>query len=353
MDAAAAQDVNLKIKLKETNMSKKYPGVCFVGCGNIASRHSKIIRKAYKNISLSFFDTDQAKALEFKTKFNGTRSFPELAHVLDSPDVDIVYITTPHAFHAEIACEAAKNGKHIIIEKPVARNVAEYKKIAASVKKYGVRCTVAENYLYKGFIKKITDSINRGDIGKPLIVELNKHNRDTISGWRSDADLMGGGALLEGGVHWVNLLVSLAQSDPVSVFALKPEVDYSTNIPFEDTVVLSVKFKNGTVGKLLHSWRIPNRLKGVSLSKIYGTDGAITFESNGLFTSVAGNRKKKFFPDFTDFLGYKGMNKAFIEDYIEERPWNPGLERIEMELKLVEAAYRSLKSGKMEEIKSV
>ncbi len=350
--AAAVPDADYYtiINSKEIYMSRNYPGICFVGCGNIAFKHASILRKAYKNISLSFFDRDPSKSLEFKTKFNGTRSFPELDHLLDSDDVDIVYITTPHAYHADLACAAAKSGKDIIIEKPVARNLAEYKKITAAVKKYNVRCTVAENYQYKGFIKKITDSINNGYIGKPLIIELNKHNKDTISGWRSDADLMGGGALLEGGVHWVNLLVSLAQSDPVSVFAVRPDVDYPTTVPFEDTIVLSVKFKNGTVGKLLHSWRIPNRFKGISLSKIYGTDGVITFESNGLFTSVSGSKKKKFFPDLSDFLGFKKMDITFIKDYMEDRPWNPSLERIGLELKLVDAAYRSLKSGNVEKV---
>lgn len=331
-------------------MSKKVPGICFAGCGLIASRHAKNIRKAYKNISLSFVDTDYNKAVALKTEFNGTRAFPDIEHALDCPDFDILFITTPHAYHADIACAAAKKGKHLIIEKPVSRNLAEFKKISAAVKKYNVRCTVAENYMYKGFVKKITDNINNGSIGKPLIIEINKHNRDTITGWRTDPDLMGGGALLEGGVHWVNLLVSLAQSDPVSVIAFKPEVEYSTNVPFEDTIVLTVKFKNGTVGKLLHSWRIPNRFKGISLSKIYGTDGVITFESNGLFTSVSGLKKKKYLLNPGDFLGFKGMLKAFIDDYIEDRPWSPGLERIGMELRLVEAAYRSLKSGQLEKI---
>ena len=156
-------------------MSRNYPGVCFVGCGKIASRHASTLKKAYKDISLSFFDKDASKSLEFKTKFNGNRSFPELDHLLDSDDVDIVYITTPHAYHAELACAAAKSGKDIIIEKPVARNLTEYKKITAAVKKHNVKCTVAENYLYKSFVKKITDSINNGYIGKPLIIEINKH----------------------------------------------------------------------------------------------------------------------------------------------------------------------------------
>jgi predicted dehydrogenase len=331
-------------------MTLKLPGICFVGCGKIAESHSKILKSLYKDIPLFFFDKDKTKSLEFKSKFNGVNSFPDIQHAFDNKDVNIIFITTPHAFHSEIACEAARYGKDIIIEKPVTRNLTELKKIITAVEKYKVRCTVAENYLYKSFIYKIRDAINNGYIGKPLFIEVNKYNRDKISGWRTDPELMGGGALLEGGVHWVNLLVSLADSKPKSVIAVKPEVLYSTNIPFEDSMNLMVKFENGVNGKLFHSWRIPNRFKGIGLSKIYGTEGVITFESNGLFTSVRGIKNKKYFADFTDFLGYKKMLKSFVEDYSSGKQWNPGLDRIAMELKLVDSAYRSLKSSRFEQI---
>ncbi len=331
-------------------MNQKLPGICFIGCGKIAHVHAANLRKIYKGIQLSFYDTSRQKSLDLKSKFNGINAFPELAHALDSKSVDIVFITTPHAFHADVAVEAARCGKHLIIEKPVARNMNELKRIQAAVARYGVRCTVAENYMYKKFITRISESVQKGLIGRPLFVEINKYNRDAVSGWRTDAELMGGGALLEGGVHWVNLLVSIGGSNPVSVIAQKPQVDYPTNIPFEDSIMLMVNFENGMVGKLFHSWRIPNRFKGVGLSKVYGSEGVITFESNGMFTSVYGKKKKFYLTDFGDFLGYKKMSRAFVEDFCSGRPWNPGLERIAMEFRLIDAAYRSLKTGKLERI---
>ncbi len=331
-------------------MATRLPGICFVGCGNIAQTHAKNLRKIYGAIPLFFNDTDVAKALAFKSQFRGENIFPEPEHIFDSEKVDIVFITTPHAFHEEIAVAAAKAGKHIIIEKPIARNLHEIKRIATAVSKYKVRCTVAENYMFKSFVPKIVSAVREGDIGKPLALEINKYNKDNISGWRTNKDLMGGGALLEGGVHWINLLVSLADSKPTEVMAVKPEVEYETNIPFEDTITLLVKFENGMTGKLFHSWRIPNKFKGMALSKYYGTEGVITFESNGLLTSVYGKKNKKIFTDLRDFLGYKAMIKSFIDSYVTGRPWEPSLDRIIMEFKIVDAAYRSLKSKKFESI---
>ncbi|HON77182.1 MAG TPA: Gfo/Idh/MocA family oxidoreductase [Spirochaetota bacterium] len=331
-------------------MKQLLPRICFFGCGHIALRHAKMLKKLYPRIQLSFASLEISEAKQLAEKIKGAEYFSSCEEAVSSEFVDIVFITTPHAFHAELAVLAAENKKDIIIEKPVTRTMKELNTIEKAVAKHGVRCTVAENYYYKPIIKKIRKHIESGIIGEPLFFEVNKTNRDKVEGWRTDAEMMGGGALLEGGVHWVNALVSLAGSDPVETIAVKPDITYDTNIPFEDSLMLLVKFRNGTVGKLLHSWRIPNPLKGMALSKIYGTEGVITFESNGLFCSAHGRKKRISFVNPFDFLGFKAMHRAFVQDYIDGRPWEPALGRISQEMKLIHSAYASLKTARFEKI---
>lgn len=331
-------------------MKQLLPRICFFGCGFIAHRHAKILKKLYPRIELTFASREVSEAKQLAEKIKGSDYFSSCEEAAASDSVDIVFITTPHACHAELAVLAAGKKKDIIIEKPVTRTIKELDSIVKAVAKNGVRCTVAENYYYKPIIKKIRKHIEAGIIGEPLFFEVNKTNRDKVGGWRTDKEMMGGGALLEGGVHWVNALVSIAASEPLETIAVKPAVAYDTNIPFEDSLMLFVKFRNGTAGKLLHSWRIPNPLKGVALSKIYGTEGVITFESNGLFCSAHGRKKRISFVNPFDFLGFKAMHRAFVQDYIDGRPWEPSLERISQEMKLVHSAYKSLKSGCFEKI---
>ncbi|MCU0822833.1 MAG: Gfo/Idh/MocA family oxidoreductase, partial [Spirochaetes bacterium] len=326
------------------------PGICFIGCGKIVEKHSKILKKLFPEIELSYASRDGIKAGEYKTRFNGRYSFSSYEEALNSDKYNIAFITTPHAFHSGLAVQAADKGKDIIIEKPVTRNTGELNKIIKAVQKNNVRCTVAENYYYKPAIKIIRSHINNGLIGSPLFIELNKTNRDAVTGWRTDPEMMGGGALIEGGVHWINAIVSIAGSDPVEVIAIRPEIKYDTDIPFEDSILLCIKFANGAVGKLLHSWRIPNPLKGVGISKVYGTDGIITFESNGLYVSLRGKKNKISVINPLDFLGFKAMHKELMESYLHGLEWQPLLSRIEMELKLIEAAYKSLKTNKFEPV---
>lgn len=331
-------------------MKKKLPDVCFLGCGEIAAKHTKILKKLYPDLKISFASRSITKSREYKDRFKGSHSFNSYEEALTSDKFEIAFITTPNDSHSELAVLAANNNKDIIIEKPIARNLKEFSEIEKAVDKNGVRCVVAENYYYKPFITKVRRHIETGQIGDLILIELNKTNREDISGWRTNSEIMGGGALLEGGVHWVNCLVSLAGYSPIEVIAFKPETEYKTNIPYEDTLMLMVKFSNGAVGKLLHSWRIPNPLKGISLSKIYGTEGVITFESNGLFVSLHGKKKRFFITNPFNFLGFKAMHKSFIESYIEEKPWQPSLEIIKNEMTLVHAAYKSLSSKKVEKI---
>ena len=330
-------------------MIKKLPHICFIGCGWIAANHAKILRSLYPKINLSFASEYIKDAQKYCKKYKGVSAFSTYEEAVNSKDIDIIFITTPHAYHSEIAIAAANAGKDIIIEKPVTRSTAELKKVLSAVKKNKVRCTVAENYMYKPIIKKILKVINDGLIGKVLMIKVNRTHKNDVTGWRTDKVLMGGGAMLEGGVHWINFLNTLAQSQPNEVLAVKPNIQYSTNVPFEDTLSLNVKYQNGICADLLYSWSIPNPFKGLSYSKIYGTEGIINFESNGLYFSVYGKKCKKFF-NFSDFLGFKAMNKAFVEDYINDRPWLPNMDRIAMELQMVEKAYLSIKSKKFETI---
>ncbi len=331
-------------------MKTKLPSICFVGCGSIAASHAKTLKSLYPDIELSFASRDGAKAEEYRSLFKGVKSFNKYEKVYKDPDCDIVFITTPHAYHSKIAVEAADSKKDIIIEKPVTRSLAELDEILKSVKKNRVRCSVAENYMFKPIIPKIRKAVNDGLIGEVLYIEINRTHLNTVSGWRADKKLMGGGALLEGGVHWINFLASLADSKPLDVIAVKPDVKYDSKVPFEDTLMLNINFSGGCAGKLLYSWKIPNPLKGLSHSKIYGTEGVITFETNGLYASVYGKKRRFHITNFSDFLGFRGMHRSFIENYMNGEPWIPSMDRIKTELSLVEKAYASIKSKKFEKI---
>lgn len=328
---------------------KKIIKICILGCGGVAKLHATVARTLRKDLRLFFASRDIRKAQSYNRSYKGLGAFGSYEEACASPDVDAVFDCTPHAFHLEHAQLAAENKKPILIEKPVTRTLEELTTLSEVVARAGTISMVAENYYFKPVVKKIRSLIESGAIGDPLFIELNRANRSQVSGWRSDAEMMGGGALLEGGVHWINMIRSLG--GPVSeVIAAQPSRAYEKVAPFEDSLELLFRFSDGSIGKMLHSWNITNRIFGLGLSKIHGTQGNIHFESNGIFALMTSRRKRFYMPGLFDIMGYRGMLQHFAECVRHNTPPKMSLARAQQDMEIIKAAYNSLDSKAFESV---
>jgi len=323
------------------------PTICMLGCGKITRLHSTVARTLRRRFRLAYASRSLERAMAYNRQYRGAGAFGSYEDACSSPEVDAVFVCTPHACHVDHVTLAAEAGKPTLVEKPVTRTLDEWQQIRDVTTRHRTPCMVAENYFFKPLLRTIRFHLERGDIGHPLFVEINKTGISRNTGWRTDPDLMGGGALLEGGVHWVNLLLEIA-GPPREVLAARPDVDYPRAAPFEDNLEVLVRFASGAVGKLLHSWRTHNRIFGLSTSKIYGTEGNITFESNGIWALVLGRRTRIRIPGLLDIMGYRSMLKAFADVVTGAAPVSMSLEVARRDLALIDGAYRSLESGRWE-----
>lgn len=323
--------------------------LCILGCGAIARLHSRVARTLGSQVRLSFASRSPERAESYRRRFGGVGAFGSYEAACASPEVDAVLICTPHAFHVEHARLAASGGKALLIEKPVARSLEEISAIEACVEEAGVVAMVAENYRFKPLRRVLRDHLESGDIGEPLFIEINKTGTSRAQGWRMDAGMMGGGALLEGGVHWVNLMMEIG-GHARRVIGAAPHVSAALRAPVEDNMQVLIHFTGGAVGRLLHSWNTRNRTFGLQVSKIYGTEGNIFFESNGLWVVVAGRRRRVRIPGLLDLMGYRAMLREFLSAVGENRETAMPLSVARRDLEMVMAAYRSLSSGRFEEV---
>ena len=324
--------------------------ICILGCGSVAKLHSQVARTLPRTLRFSYASRSLQKAQSYNKRFKGLGAFGSYDEACASADVDGVFICTPHALHVEHAELAARHGKPMLIEKPITRSIEELDRLSGAVAKAGAMCMVAENYFFKPIIPALRHHIDRGDIGDVIFIELNKTGKIRNTGWRTDAEMMGGGALLEGGVHWVNLLLEIAGT-PTQALAAAPTVAYPRAAPHEDNLQILIRFDNGSVGKLLHSWNTFNRVGGLAASKINGTHGNITFESNGLWALVLGRRKRLRVPGLVDIMGYRAMLKSFVECIRSGSEPRMSLAVARRDMELVFAAYRSLETGSFEAVK--
>jgi UDP-N-acetylglucosamine 3-dehydrogenase len=248
-----------------------------------------------------------------------------------------VLVTTPPAQHLGLTLEALEAGKHVIVEKPAFLHSTDVDDVEAAAEEAGRRVLVAENYCYKPLTTTLTRLLEGGEIGELRSARVNALKLQPARDWRGSAELAGGGALFEGGVHWVHLLAALGP-EITAVHGYRPGDDAEP----ERSMVVVVRYANGAVGTLHHSWDTPALLRGLSLSHLTGTRGTITFESNGLFVAVNGRRRRLLLPGLHDLRGYWGMFDDFLTALSTGAPARMTLAAARRDLSVIESAYRSV-----------
>jgi predicted dehydrogenase len=229
----------------------------------------------------------------------------------------------------------------VIVEKPPFLRAADVADVRAAAARAGRLVLVAENYFYKPLAVRLRELLGAGAVGDVLFVHVNAVKRQAGDGWRADTRLAGGGALFEGGIHWVNLLANLGLT-PQKVRAFRPGAPEDPAC--ERSMMLAIEYAEGAVGTLLYSWEVPSPLRGLRVSRIFGRRGAIAFESNGLAILVSGAETRLILPGLGDIGGYKAMFRDFIGAMRDGREPRMTLDLAEQDLALVEAAYRSIGS---------
>lgn len=311
--------------------------LAFLGCGFATRLHSKTLKSLKADVRCFYASRDQQKAMVFNHEFNGSGHFASYDAAIHDARIDVVLVATPPVSHLELTLQALRAGKHVIVEKPPFLQAADFATIRQVQKETGRRVFVAENYFYKPLAFKLRELINNEIIGEILFVQINAIKLQKTGNWRDDTQLSGGGALFEGGIHWVNFIANLGM--PVkSVRGFRP----GKRDGVEKSMLVAVEYESGAVGSLSYSWEVPMLLQGVQLSRIYGRKGVITFESNGVFILVNGVRKKVIFPGLGDIAGYKGMFRDFLHVLQTGEEPAMNLAVAQKDLQLLETIYQTV-----------
>jgi predicted dehydrogenase len=309
--------------------------LAFLGCGRIASQHAIRLR-SIGGVRSSFASRDGDRAAEFSRRLGGTRSYGSYQSALLDDSVDVVAVTTPTAQHLPLTLAALQAGKHVIVEKPAFLRSADVDLVEAAAAESGCRVFVAENYAYKPLRRVLSELILSGEIGEVRYLAVNALKRQHSGGWREEQLLAGGGALFEGGIHWMHLMGNVGLTVE-SVRGFRPD----GAIGLERSMLVVVQYEEGAVGTLHHAWDTASLFHGLRLSRIYGTRGSVTFESNGLFVLVRTRGVRVVLPGLRDIAGYQAMFADFIGCLRENREPEMTLAHARRGLELVEAAYHS------------
>lgn len=314
-------------------------GLAFLGCGFATRLHSRTLRRA-GDVRRFYASRDLARAEEYSGRYGGAGAIAGYDRAMSDPRVQVVLVATPPASHLELTLAALDAGRHVILEKPPLMRSADFDAVEEAAARAGRRVMVAENYFYKPLAEALRRVIAAGEIGEPRILSVSALKEQSTGDWRDREEMAGGGALFEGGIHWVNFMASLGL-EVRRVQGFRPGRGEGP----ERTMVAVFEYAGGAVGTLYHSWEIGSPLRGVRMSAIHGTEGTVTFESNGLGVMVRGRKKRIRVPDPRDLLGYRAMFDDFFSALRSGREPRYTLAMARRDLELVEAIYASANSS--------
>ena len=317
--------------------------LCIVGCGSYARVVMEYVGDMTDEIEFSFASRDTDKAKEYCDQYGGSAYYGSYEDAANDPRVDAMYFITPHDLHLDNARLAAKHGKHVFMEKPIARTVDESRKLIEATQSAGVTLMVGENFRFDPATEKAKELIAQDAIGDLSLIDIQSENLDNgCVGWRLSLDRCGGGRMIDGGIHYVDVLRNLAGS-PESVYALVPSHKMIPGLEGEDSMALTASFPGGLTGFLRYAgWTPHDSRRDVRLT---GTKGRIQYEVFGGDVTVQTKGGARSYPVEPEIRGMKAMMRDFIQAVAEGRePTMNGQEALD-DLAVVLAAYESVRTG--------
>lgn len=219
-----------------------------IGCGRIALKHAESIVALPEAELVGVCDIVPERARAFAEKY-GAKPYVDYIEMLKNPEIDVITVATPSDLHAPIGIAAAKAGKHVMVEKPMAMTLKSADELIAACREAGVKLAVIHQNRFNKSIKLMRTALNDGRFGKLTHGQATvRWNRDdnyyAQAPWRG-TKLQDGGVLMNQSIHNIDLLQWMF--GPVeSVFG------YTTTmlrkIEMEDIGVAVLKFKSGALG---------------------------------------------------------------------------------------------------------
>lgn len=319
--------------------------LAFLGCGYITRVHSRNLRSLSRDITCSYASRDLGKAETFKRRFQGVAAYGSYEAAIRSDQVDAVVIAVPPKYHLDLTLQALAAGKHVVLEKPALMNMGEYEVALEARDAAGRVVIVGENDHYKPLAVRLRTLLADEVIGDMLFAHFTTLARlpKKADDWRNDESMAGGDAFFEEGIHWLHVAGSLGPRI-VSIQGYRPPPRLDGPDRRIKSMLVAFKYDNGAAGALYYSREVPSLLRGLRWSKIFGREGIITFESNGIFVLVRGRHwiPKILFPGFLDIRGYQAMYRDFVRAIREGDQPEMSLERAIEDQALMDRIYASV-----------
>lgn len=364
----------------QRRVAPRPPGVCLVGCGWWGEVHALQLQGLGSGVRRFFASRSIERARDFSSRFDGEGTFSGLSAALADDRVHAVILALPHDLHAEATLESLSAGRHVLVEKPIALSIADAERVLAAAEHSGALLAVAEQYRLSPLVLKARELLAENLLGRVTLVQAGTAGMYRPSqSWKQAGSTMGGGVLLDVGVHYVDVLRYLF-GEPETVWAARP-MQLATEMDGEDSVIASLTFGGGLIANLTISWS-GHRSRDIPNLEVIGERGSLGLwfsrpylvHSAPLPASHWASRARRTLPwrvskrigrfmprslenripvPAGDLIG----SRAIIEDFVDAittggEPAVPGIDGLR-DLQIVITAYRALETSAPQSVERI
>lgn len=345
-------------------MSERIVNVGLLGSGFVADFYLQGLRDIPMARAVANYSRDAKRAADFGATHGIARQHTSIEDLCGDDDVDMVVIALPNHLHLEATRIAAAAGKAIVCTKPLARNAQEAAEMVRIVREAGVLNGYAETEVFSPSVMKARAMIEAGAIGDVINVRAREAHSGPHAPHFWDAEVAGGGALLDLGCHTIEVVRYFfgKEVSMTEVFAWGATVTHGDKTTGEDNAIALVKFGERGMSVTEASWSMKG---GMELrNEVTGTDGRLVTDTTstpiyGFISKPAGYLMEKAdadtgfvfpIPDEARVYGYHEELRHFAECYLEgTEPRETFVDGYIINSAL-DACYRSMKSGQWEKI---
>ena len=327
--------------------------VALLGLGSYATRVANAMQECTKAKLVGAISGTPAKLKDWQSKFNipekNCYSYTTFDQIKNNPDIDAVYVITPNSLHRQYAIRAASAGKHVICEKPMALNASEGQEMIDACKKANVKLLIGYRLHFEPKTLEIIRQRKAGSFGK--ILYFNGQSGFSIGDpkqWRLNKELAGGGAMMDIGIYSINGARYMIGEEPTWVTAQETKTD---PVKFKDgvdeTILFQLGFPSGAVASCLSTYVMSN------LDKFFlnGDKGFAELKPATGYGPIEGRTS---LGELTSpHVAHQTVQMDEMASIILEnkKPIVPvdGEEGLK-DMKIIDAIYKAVKSGKKESI---
>ncbi len=329
-----------------------------IGAGGIANRRTIPGMLLACNAELeAVMEINIELAESLKEKHGAKKAYDSVEALLADPDIDAVYIASPVFLHAQQAMAAADAGKHVLIEKPLAMTSEEGEKVVEYCKEKGIKIAAGFMMRFGTYVQEMKKAVEAGKLGDVV----SGYSQFTcwypdMGAWRQIKSKGGGGALMDMGVHCIDLLQYVTGSKVKQVAAMHDTLTF--NYEVEDSSSLLLRLENGAQVIVQSNFNIPDEAAKWRL-ELFGTRGRMIGDTiigqvdggtmDAMFMEDVGGydaqqdvkeaKKEEYDVEFGNM--YTREIETFADSILNDKPLEVPAEDAVYVQKVIEAAYRS------------